>query len=203
MLEAIATSVTKIVDEFTWKRFLSLIVFLVIVLLGFLLYERYTSNFQLSRIQKTAEILELLQKIQAQQEMSPEIALIHSQLAVELEAVLNAKPWSVAFPEVIKIENGPQTIGKFIAGGFLWILFACFTIPGIVKKDQGSIGAFIVLCLIGIFFGWVGTKIPTIWWPWMNLIIYPIGHVFLIVLPFIAVPQFKAYKRKSEEENEA
>src|SRR5690349_254660 len=65
-MKDLAEAIAKLIVEFSWRRFAMLMALFALVLVGTLLYERYTSGFQLARIEKSAQILKSLQTIDAQ-----------------------------------------------------------------------------------------------------------------------------------------
>lgn len=57
MLEPVFSFFEKLVTEFSWRRFGFLFGVLVLVTIGAWIYESYTGNFRLARIQKSIQLL--------------------------------------------------------------------------------------------------------------------------------------------------
>ena len=62
-MELSVKEIVEVVTEFTWRKFFALLVVLAILVVFFSGYERYTSSFRLSRLQKSAELIAKLQEI--------------------------------------------------------------------------------------------------------------------------------------------
>ena len=65
MLEPIVAFFDKLIENFSWRRLTFLLVFLSLSVLALWIYEAYTSNFRLNRIEKQIILLEKLTSISA------------------------------------------------------------------------------------------------------------------------------------------
>ena len=140
----------------------------------FIAFERYTSYFQLSRLEKATQILERLHQIEADEKLSKEEDLqsIHSKLVSELNLTISRREISFSLD---------YRFYKFLAGAAPWIFLSLIYIFGFRKKDADrTVGALAAL-FFGAVFGAIGLLIPDLFWPWLNFVIYPIGHFFLFI----------------------
>jgi len=158
-------------------------------------YEKYTNNFQLSRLQKSAEVLLTLQEIKSKNIQSNQSLLpIYKDIEKELATLSDpANPASLAF--------NPKYAGfkKFFSTFSLWLLLALIIYFQQKKKPEKEPNIVFGFIVLGLFFGFIGYLLPTILWPWLNLIAYPILHIALFAFIGITIPQFQAYRKKAEE----
>ena len=75
-----------------------------------------------------------------------------------------------------------ETLWKFLAGGALWWLVALSVLRSVFRKEPSALTGFLGLLVFGAVFGAVGAAIPTFYWPWLNLVMYPLGHFVVILL---------------------
>ncbi len=195
MVDSIVDSVFNLFENFTIKRFFALCVTLGIFLFAVLMYEKYTSNFQLNRLQKSAEILNVLQGIEPNN-VSPdkELLVVYNNIKSELSSLSDpTNPTSLNYI--------PPNAGllKFLLGFLPWALMSLALLPQFRKKEDAAIPALFLLLVLALVFGWIGYLMPTVLWPWFNLVFYPLGHITLFIAPAIIIPQFKAYRRRAEE----
>lgn len=171
-LEALA----KLITEFSWKRFFGLLLLVIIVMLGLSLYERFTSSFRLNRLQKEAEILATLQEIEKKGPMADsKLNNTFSQISQELQEASTYRPLTLKFA----ISATP--FWKFIAGASIWLIFSVLTFIDALKTrkhDDWSVCGFTLV--LAVIFGMVGVAIPDQRQVWINYILYPVGHVFLM-----------------------
>src|SRR6516162_6374800 len=84
--------------EFTWQKLRILLAVGMVGIVGFFVYERYTSSFQFSRLQKATELLVKLQEIQIRSTNSaPEIEAARKELVAQVAQAINQKPISLDF----------------------------------------------------------------------------------------------------------
>lgn len=179
----------KFFSKLSWRKLFALLVFAVVALAVLFLYEQYTASFRLSRLQKATDLLAHLQEIQAHgtnstRDFQRAYAAV---LAQTIEAV-EEKPISLKFiPSTYTFSM--DSLWRFIAGGALWFVLACFQIPK-MKTKEGS-AAFSGLLILAAASGFVGMFIRPIWWPWFHLLIYP--WLFLAAMATAALPVAFAY----------
>ena len=183
MIESVLATIGKLFEELTWRRFLSIIVFGTIAVIAVLLYERYTSNFRLGRVQRASEVLKTLREIEGDSlKEGSETAALHGMLLRELQSSLEAEPLSLRMPSFASATLPRAGLYKFVAGGFWWFLFAFFAARSKFRGDPNAGAAAIGFLFIGLVFGSIGWLIPTLAWPWVNLVIYPVGHIVLLAV---------------------
>ena len=202
MIESALATIGKLFEELTWRRFLAIIVFAALALSSVLLYERYTSNFRLSRVQRTAEALKTLREIERLGlESGSDTAELHAALVTELQTTLNAEPLSIRLPSFYQATLKHANVYKFLAGGFWWFLFAVFTFRSALRGDKDAGSAAIAFIVLGVFFGGIGWLLPTYRWPWFNLVLYPVVHIVLLIVLMIAIALRYAPSQKELHNN--
>lgn len=193
LLEAIL----KVFSELTFRRFISLILILVIFMCVFVGYERVTSSFSLSRIQKSAELLSKLTELRGRS-LDPESKAICDKLVLQLQKAVDSDPLSlsiVSTPFVMKTEF----LWKFLFGGAAWFIMALFNLPKAIKREKVSINNFYVLLVVGCIFGGIGLFIPAFWWPYFHLLVYP----FLAVMIFLVIGLIVGMKSGNHKSKES
>jgi hypothetical protein len=179
MLEPVFRTVEQLVLEFSWKRVLHvlLILMLALAILGAL--EWYTSYLQLMRIARSAEILATLQEIQSRGLASQsELDQTYRTLMAELEASTYSRTLSWRVPEAPTIRDF-RPLWKFSAGAAPMWLIGLFT-SFFIETRREAVVTMAAMLLVGLFFGGIGLILPTVAWPWVNLVAYPIGYVLVL-----------------------
>lgn len=161
-------------------KFYAVIAALVIVV--FLIFPYIDANFFFyNRIEKRIDILQGLSEIDIDR-ISQSSALQEEYDAI-LSEIGEQREWSVS-GAISTDENPSIMLLKFLTGGVLaWIVALFVPFMGTFKDKKTKILAFIIVALIGGFFGWIGSIIPTIINPWINYIGYP----FLQLIALIAL----------------
>jgi hypothetical protein len=194
---AIIEAFLKFFSEFSWRRLIAVIVVALLIGLGFILYERYTSGFRLGRLQKQAELLVTLNQLQSGNIRSdPRLGRIYDRLVADADSAAQAKPLSITF---FSFPSGlfSHALAKFLAGAAPWALVGLFFIRGILRGDKTAGSAFLGILVFIVLFGVIGAALPTWWWPWFNLWIYPIGH-FIIFLAAVVFYAARSTKKRSK-----
>ncbi len=161
-------------SEFTWRRVLALLILLGLLFLGFSLYERYTLSFQLSRLQRSAELLMTIHKMESTVTSgNPEIRRASQKLAEQSIHAVETKPLSLdILPSTLRFST--DYLWKFLAGAAAWFGLAISRTPRIARGDKASKTSAAGFFFFGILAGLLGLAIPPLWWPWFHLIIYPL-----------------------------
>jgi hypothetical protein len=113
MVESIFTSVSTLFENFTVKRFLALCCAFAIIIFAVLLYEKYTNNFKLNRLQKSAEILKTLQEVKNSGiESDNDLLVVYKNIEKELSELSDPNNPS-------HLNYSPENAGlkKFMSGG--------------------------------------------------------------------------------------
>jgi hypothetical protein len=103
---------------------------------------------------------------------------IHTKLILELEQTLSRSA-AVGYPYRYRL-------WKFLVAAAPWLSFSLSFVRGIWNKEADSGLALTACLLFGGVFGGIGIVIPELIWPWLNFVIYPIGHFLLFLGLFIA-----------------
>jgi hypothetical protein len=189
--------VVEVVTEFTWRKFFALLVVLAILLVAFSGYERYTSSFRLSRLQKSAELIAKLQEIDLTiTNNSRELQGDYLALVAQANEAITTKPLSLdILPTTLHLSM--DVLWKFLAGGLVWFAFGFIML--LKMKGAEAWSALGGSSMIGTIAGFLSIWIPPIWWPWFHIFIYPIifsiGFV-LVMIPFVYVSRKIAAKKK-------
>jgi hypothetical protein len=147
-------------------------------------YERYTSSFTLSRLQKSAELIAKLQEMELTiKNNSPELQSDYRALVTQASEAIKTKPLSLdILPTTLRFSM--DIVWKFFAGGALFFFLGTFLL--IITKDKSRwmllSGTFQVGVLTGFFAMWI----PAVDWPWFHIFIFP--FLFSIVVMIIVVP---------------
>ena len=188
-MDKIVEAFFSVFSEFTWRRFLALLIVVALLFLGFSFYERYTSSFRLSRLRKSAELLIKVHEMElAMTKSSPELQRASRALVEQSIHAVEITPISLdVLPTTLRFST--DYLWKFLAGCAAWIAFAASRVPRILRGDKVSRTSALGLLFFAVLVGLAGLAIPAIWWPWFHLVIYPLSILaFLyicIFLPFM------------------
>lgn len=188
-MDKVIESFFALFSEFTWRRFLAFLIFVGLLFLGFLVYERYTASFQLSRLQKSAELIITIHNMEMSiTNGSTAIQKAGHSLAEQSIQAVEAKPLSLdILPTTLRFST--DYLWKFLAGCAAWIALSISRMPRIVRGDKASKATATGFLFFGILAGLIGLAIPTFWWPWFHLVIYPLCILaffyIVIFIPFM------------------
>lgn len=190
--------ILRYLEDFSAKRLFLLFVVLILTAGAALYYERYTASFALTRLEKASLLLKELESSKYEEASAKEIAEMHREITKQLHALLVAEHNKSQNSEWIPRFTVPESPGvwKFVAGGSLWLLLA-LVLPLLTKGVTEKVGAFFGFFIVALFFGAVGSILPTIYWPWFNLVVYPALTFGVIILPAMAIPAFKKVRESS------
>lgn len=191
MIEPFIGAFAKLASgEIGKRQIVSALVCFVCALILLVVYERYTSNFRFSRLEKAAKLLSELNSIKSGVQSNEHLKSIHSIIVANLEEIVG-----IETPKIIK----HSLFGKFLGGFWLWFLLGLFTLSR-SKHGEREFKALYGLCFIGAIIAFICTFIPEISWPWFHWFVYPFGIVGLILLSFIVAGVTSAAKTKSKAE---
>lgn len=77
--------------------------------------------------------------------------------------------------------TGSTALWKGLSGASLWILFALLGLGGTFGKDS-RLAAFLVLGIVAIVLGVIGSILPTVYNPWVNYISFPLLQLVLLIV---------------------
>ena len=159
-------------------KFYAVIVALVIIMV--LVFPYIDANFFFyNRIEKRINILQSLSEIDIEKiSQSPALQEEYNAILSELG---RQRKWSVS-GAISTNENPTITQFKFLSGGILaWIVALCVPFMNTFKDKKTKILAFMLVSLIGVFLGWIGSIIPTIIYSWLNYIGYPLLQLIALI----------------------
>lgn len=183
-----APELIKLSMEMTWRKLLRLLGALLLIILGFLCFERYTSSFELARLQKASTLLVTLSQLNAgPTNGSKELAQAQAHLEQQALKAIEQRPLSLDFIPT-KVTFSPDLLWKFVFGSTLWLL-ACLTqIRMLQTKELRQ--RFLGLLFYAGLSGFISLFIPTVNWPWLHLFAAP----FLLLALFSLVMLFSAFR---------
>lgn len=178
------TELLKFFSKPSWRKVITLgclVIGAIVVLFG---YEHYTASFRLSRLQKGADLLASLQKLQNDgTNNTTEFKRAYTALMAQTIEAVEDKPISLKFipsPFIFSIES----LWRFVAGAALWLLLAIGQLPRIKRKEgNAALGSLLVLAMAC---GFVAMFVRPVWWPWFHILILPC--LFLSALLTAALP---------------
>ncbi|SRR6266581_3336164 len=174
MFEAIFQSFEKLISEFSWRRLAFLVLLLVMAVTSVWLWENYTGQMRLTRIERTTAILNSLKDLQEHPVIKRDPALQSTLSALKedlkqlterrLEIPLLSAAWRKAF-----------------AGGAPWLLFSLLLLPALRTRKREDLNALIACLVFSVAFGAIGAWLPDFPYPWMNFVGYPASNFIVIV----------------------
>ncbi|OFV97203.1 MAG: hypothetical protein A3H94_01935 [Acidobacteria bacterium RIFCSPLOWO2_02_FULL_60_20] len=186
MLEPIVEFFEKLITDFSWKRLWFVLTILVALLLGFWVYESYTAQFRLARIEKEVALLERLSKLlDGTDGLGNEpLKRTFDALTAELEGIVRGSEAGDVLTSGMK---------KAIASALPWLILAILLLlsPGAFTKQ-----VFLGMAVMAIPFIYLGARLPDFEASWINYWAYPIGHITLIV---VVILLWQRRKQRSAE----
>ena len=178
MLEPIVTFFEKLIENFSWRRLVFLMIILGLSIAGLWAFESYTSSFRLSRIERQAALLEKLATLSSQPALKSDIYLqrANENLQKQLEATTNSSSG-----EYELLPWGKKVLATVAA----WLVFATFLLllPGSYSAEKGGrLTVFMGVVLVASPFVALSAAIPTFNAVWVNYLVYPIGHISVFVI---------------------
>jgi len=179
MLEPIVTFFDKLIDQFTWRRLIFLAVLLSIAGGSVWVYEDYSQQFKLARIERQIALLEKLLAISSKPDVTSNPVLASIQKEIERQLAGTTQVSSAEY----QLEPWAK---KVLAAAAAWLLFGVFVafIPNSYTATQPATTS--VVAGMSVFaspFIAAAAWLPTN--SWLNYVIYPIGHIFAIILAML------------------
>jgi hypothetical protein len=176
MIEPVVAFFEKLIDQFTWRRFVFVSVLCILVTSGLWTYEAYTQHFKLNRIERQIDLLEkfVAAKSKLPATSTPELRAIEDAIQAQLRETTRTSSTEYELLPWAK---------KVIAATLVWIVFGFFIalIPSSYTNTEPATAS--VVAGITVFaspFIAASTLLPTN--PWINYVAYPIGHVFVVFI---------------------
>jgi len=169
MLEPIITFFEKLITEFTWRRLIFILTLTFITAGGFIVYETYTGNYRLSRIERSVKLLNDMETLsQKTRDSGNETTTkILKGLTDDLDFFVNHKFTAFSLPPWIL---------KAFAAGAPWALFSLLML---LSGSDGFKPAMLGVSLIAIPSTVIGALLPNFEYPIINFVIYPITSTII------------------------
>lgn len=178
----IINTLLDLLTEGNWRGIRAVFLLLVITAVLFFAYDYYTASFTFGRLDKAADLISKMQQIESGGKLSPELDRIYATLRLQADEAVNHKPLSINIPEA-SLSVGTSHMLKFTAGGAIWVLLSLLTIRKMFRREPKSISQFAGFLAVATIFGFIGLLLPPFFWPWGNLVVYPILQpVVMLVL---------------------
>lgn len=202
MIDSIANFLLRLFDDFSLKRLFTSILVIIMLAVVVLVYERYTSNFELNRIQKSAEILSALQKIDSgKSDLSKESQIIQAQLIADLGRLVGQKPVTLAIPQTVMDWVSSEKTKNFILGAAPWLFILLLSVPGSITRPKKNVSTLVTVLMISLLCGWLSSLLQLKWSSSVVFILFLIVPLLIVgvigMLAAIAIPQFSAYRMKA------
>lgn len=187
--------IVKLLDELTLRKLAAISLAAVLAAIVMIGYERYTSTFRLSRVEKAASAFAAVRQLDsAAVEHDPLLSKARISLEAELVSAMNERPafgdWPFAPPGTI-----PTALGKFVAGAILWWILSLSTLRSAVRSDRMAFDASVVAGILGVVFGLLGLVIPPSRSFWFSYLMYPVLTVLVVSLVVMFIAGFRATRR--------
>lgn len=182
MLEPIVTFFDKLIENFSWRRLIFLLVLLGLSGGAAWIYETYTQQFRLARIEKQISLVEKLAALESNKALAtqPHLKQAYTNLQQQLSSTMNESgdqyellPWGK----------------KMLATAVAWSIFALFIllIPESYSTAKNAPGAvFFGMLAVAAPFIALSAAVPTFSTPWLNYTLYPIGHLVVLTIAILA-----------------
>lgn len=190
--------ILRYLDDLTAKRFFLLVLVLFLTAGAALYYERYTASFALTRLEKAALLLKELESSKYESASAKEISEMHHEISKQLHALLVEERAKTQTLEAVDKFLIPEKVWlwKFVVGGVPWLFMALVLFFFSKSSSERWLGVFGFI-VIALFFAGIGSILPTIYWPWFNMVLYPALSFGLIVLPATLIPAFRKVRETS------
>ena len=177
----------KLVTQFTWRCLGLVMSLLLVVFVGFVIYESYTGAFRLGRMERTVRILEALAELEdnAAVRQDPALLEVHKRLCTQLVVLTGGSPSGLALPPPLL-----KTLAAILPWLVLIIPFLCQRVRG----DESAGKALLGVLAIGALFTIVGGFLPLSDRTWLNYWVYPWVSFFsalVLILVFSAISNWR------------
>jgi hypothetical protein len=172
----------KLVDDFSWRRLIFVVVVIVSTVILAIGYESYTSHFQISKMKEVVSLIKEISSLppEFRREIDSESSDAIKKIMANL--VETSKESGIVFNIHINIQKALAAFSPWL------ILLFVFLILNPPQIREVSIG--VIIC--AAIFSLIGALLPTFKSSWVNFWLYPVGHFFfLMILLFI----FRKIKR--------
>lgn len=194
MIEPIISFFDKLVDNFTWRRLVLILVVLTFAGVSAWAYEAYTQTFRLGRIERQIVLVEKLAALDGNKALVSQPDLQKSYAALQRQLLSTASN----IPEEYELLPWAK---KMLAAALAWTVFTMFLllIPESYSTAKNAPGAILFgIISVAAPFVALAAAMPTLEPPWVNYTLYPVGHlVFIVVL--MKLWQYKEQRKLLEK----
>jgi hypothetical protein len=173
LIELISDLFSKLNPRGKWGAIIGVIIgIMVLIIIG----ESFTGINFFNKMQKKVDILsDLYEMSEIETEPNNELKEVYQETINEISQY-EVKPLELQLPNI----NNEKFI-KGLTGGLIWFVFGIMAFWNVFGKENSIVGGVFML-LIGLFFGWIGTVLPTMGKPWVNYVFLPIIELILLLL---------------------
>ena len=170
----------KLATDFTKRRIVLLIVMIAMVIGSVFIYESYTSNWRLKKLERATNLLIQLQSINDKQELHNDnnLRITYNIIRQNLEDIIKT---STTTPQI------PPIYWRVLMGAAPWLLFSLLFIPNIRRGESGAFAGVIGAIFTGCIFGGAAILLPESLGAAFHYVIYPIGHFIIVMLIVLAI----------------
>lgn len=163
-------NVLKLWRESSNRQRIGLVFFVVVIFLGIVLFEKWTAAFRLSRLDRSASILQIVSQV-------PEVntnavsAIAHS-ITTQLSAIVGCSQ---------KETQGHSLFVRYLVSLIPWCFLGVIIYISVHRKDRSEISGVYGVLGFGVFFSFLAMLLPEGKWPWTHIAIYPILFFAVII----------------------
>lgn len=172
MLDPVFTFVEKLIEQFSWKRLLFVILLLCLLMSGLIVFESYTGYFRLAKINKSVDIIIKASSIpQDTSQQSKEIlANATKGISKDIDDFTsgNSTPFSIN-----------KDLLKIISALFPWLFFSIVLPLHDITGTKQALGGIIFIALPSAVIGYF---LPSFEKEWINYLVYPFLYFIISIL---------------------
>jgi hypothetical protein len=173
----------KLLEQFTWRRLIFVLILSFLAIASLVTYETYTGHFRLKRIEQSTNLLHKLTALSPEIKRSEDNASsdIFKALINDLDLFVNHRttPFSV-----------PIWLLKLLASVLPWILISTLFLVGDSKNSKNAV---VGLLLAAIPCSVIGALLPNFTYQIFNYLIYPFTSTFIVMT---AIKTWQKNKKK-------
>ena len=134
----------KLLQDFSIRRAIGLLLLILLVYLGVVVYERATNTLALSRIERLAKLEEQLARLDGTAvSADPALKQVHARLKAELAAAATTRAPILSVPSSI-VPDLPTGIKRYLSGAAIWIRLALGVASSRTESEQPKRPAVVV-----------------------------------------------------------
>jgi membrane protein implicated in regulation of membrane protease activity len=197
--EATSALVQFLIVEFTFKKFVILVGFLVVGFICLWVYDR-TTGASMTRVAMAVDALDHLSKIDLSKPGNRDLLPARQRVIQALEdstdpSLFNSGQANAALSPIGSWFFSEQTWDRFLGGASIWWFF------GIIAFVQTCFGklhakAFVAFLFVGLMAGFVGSLIPGN--GWFSYLLFPVGSLVLFLLIAFVADKYQAETKADE-----